>query len=475
MLLFLRKVLFYVLVVVYLFITPYTILYALGYIFNPSPIALVKTGLLSIDTVPSDVTVFVQGKKFVHRTPTAVRDLLPGRYGVRLFRKGYEPWEKEIGIEQEKAMRLKPVVLLPRKFEDEVVSMPRYEGMVPAILDMKIFAWESEGLSSLRKIDLFFGKETPVGRAIAGERDVEILDVRTKKRSPVILLQIKEDGKKGFLLLDAGEKSRVRYLDPKTTQDAWLLDWDARKAGSIYLLKDGILSYAEAGKNGLNPVIATDVLGFGLRESRLVILKKDLTLFEANRHGTNLQPLIFERPFTLGRIFGADPGKFYRLYALERDFLLFLSDEGELLSNRPPFHLVAKGVLGIEKAAHSEEEKVLFWTRDKIGVLHFGEEREAFFTGGDSPNISWVKKPKQAGIYSGGHHIRQAGWIYDDSHILFADEDRLYLAETENEPFHVRPVAEIAKGSRFAYTEEDRSIYFIDPATRRLIKRKLPN
>ena len=96
MLLALRKIFFYVLLILYLFITPTIILHALGYMIDPGERSIYKTGLVSIVTEPKNAVLYVGGKKFSRKTPAAIHDLLrqpvrgeqqfdPGGIGVGKF------------------------------------------------------------------------------------------------------------------------------------------------------------------------------------------------------------------------------------------------------------------------------------------------------------------------------------------------------------------------------------------------------
>src|SRR3989338_4129555 len=166
MLLLLRKILFYVFLIAYILITPYVLFSAFGYMYHPSEKSLVKTGLISMVSLPGGATVHVQGKKYSFRTPAVISGLLPGRYHVRLSKKCFESWEKEIEIYPEKATSLDPVILLPIRPERKNISRRSYEGLVPHIMDFKVVAWENDKLDSVWKIDLLFEKETPIGRSV---------------------------------------------------------------------------------------------------------------------------------------------------------------------------------------------------------------------------------------------------------------------------------------------------------------------
>ena len=468
MLLLLRKIIFYLLLPLYFLVAPYAILYALGYIFNPAGRELFKAGLISITTYPKSATVFIGGKRYSKRTPATIRDLLPGIYPVRITRKGYEPWEKEIKVEPEKAAHLDPVVLLPKRPEEEVISNQSYRNFIPEVKDFKIFAWEGESLSTLRKIDLFFKKETLIGAKIPDAEEAALLDFLYKKGSEIVFFKVRHNGKIKFWAYDLNREKRSADLSPWLPEDFQFMDWDSKSADYAYALKKGVLTGFDLRRRNPPVEIAQGVKGFGVKHSRLYILREDATLIQTNKRGQNPKPLFGDTTVTR-KIFGRTPAAFYRIERLkgeffQKDLLLFLSDRGALVSSRLPYYIAAAGVRNFQHAARSGEEKMLFWTGRQIGAVDFTKEAtENFFE----------KGPEQHTFYENGRDIRQAFWACEDSHILFVDEDKVFLLETQTAPYLAREVVRIAPSSGIIYNEGSHTFYYLDAVHRHLIRRRL--
>ena len=80
----LRRIIFYLFVAIYLIAAPLTVLYALGYILSPTRQTLVQTGLISLSSVPSQASVWVNGSLLNEKTPLVLRNLKPGPYSLRV-------------------------------------------------------------------------------------------------------------------------------------------------------------------------------------------------------------------------------------------------------------------------------------------------------------------------------------------------------------------------------------------------------
>ena len=100
----LRKILFYIFALFYIIACPILIMYAFGYIFRLNiEKGLVKTGLVSLATVPARATVLLENRRYTSVTPAVIRDLIPGKYRVELSLKDYLPWSEMIFVEAGRA------------------------------------------------------------------------------------------------------------------------------------------------------------------------------------------------------------------------------------------------------------------------------------------------------------------------------------------------------------------------------------
>ncbi|MBI3306292.1 MAG: PEGA domain-containing protein [Candidatus Omnitrophica bacterium] len=465
MLLRLRKILFYVFLGIYLILTPYVIFYSLGYTINPKERALVKTGLFSVGSVPHGAAIFIQGRKFSHKTPTVVTDLLPGFYNLRLQRKGYDTWEKEVEIYPERATQVEPVLLLPQKPEREIISAIPCAGMVPEIMDSKIIVWQNEKLASLNKIDLLFKKQTPIRPESKTPQNSVIEEIHVQPGSNIALLKVKGEKQTGFWLFDSGvaERKELRDLTARIQGKPDFFDWDPKNSSHLYYLKDGDIYRLDIQRDSPSEKILTGVLGFGTRYDRLVVLKKDFSLIETDLKGLNPLPLL-EDAALIKRIFAAVSAHYYKIKILERNLFVFLSDHGTLISNRMPYYLVDKDIVGMEYASRGENDKLLYWTSHEIGYLDFTR----------TPSNIFERGPERKKLTDRGKNIRQAFWAYEDAYVVFLDENSINVLEAKGpEPYRVSFLERIAPDSLMHYSDRNRALYFLHGTTSYLIKRKL--
>lgn len=470
MLLRLRKILFYILLILYLTITPYLILYGLGYVFKADEREILKTGLISVTSEPRGAVVYIEGRKFSRRTPVVVRGLRPGSYQVRVTRRGFEPWAKKVLIVPEKAARLEPVILLPLKPDREPLTERSYRNLFPKAGEFKVSALAEGGrLSDLTKIDFLFKKEVPhhQSKELSGLADAEVLSWLSKKESSAVLLKIKRDGKTGHLLYDFEHEKVLGDLTGRIPENADIIDWDSKKPKAVYFLKNQQIGAFHFQTSQLSQIGENDVLGFGVQRRKIHFVKKDFTFWESGLNGEEIAAFA-PRDENGARLFSESGAKSFQIEVLKRELfqkelLLFKSDKGALLSNHPPYHLIDSGVRGFRHAESGDTEKILYWTKNEIGIFDFSlssEEEEVF--------------PPRLVLYRSGNDIQQAFWAYDNTHILFRDGNEVFLLEAGDQaPYGIRSLQTAARGTDVLYYENQKTLYYLELETKRIMKRKI--
>lgn len=93
-----RRLIFYGLVLVFIFIAPATILYATGYSFDWEKRQLVKTGAFYFKSLPKGAQIFINGE-LKDTTPAFIDRLLPHQYLIEISKDGFWPWKKNLSIQ----------------------------------------------------------------------------------------------------------------------------------------------------------------------------------------------------------------------------------------------------------------------------------------------------------------------------------------------------------------------------------------
>ena len=456
--LLLRKIFFFLFVAIYAFCCPLLILYGLGYIYKPgAEQGIVKSGLIYLSTAPSGASVYLSNRRYTRKTPVVLPGLLPGDYQVRLILKNNRPWEQILPVEAGKATVLEKILLLPEKWKREILSLEPFEDLV-SIPGTRFFL-----LSKGTKAKYFFiydWKEDKV-RPLFPENfsflDYKVLSHFQVKESPAFLLRVGNETEENFFwIVPRKEEIQIKDITSLFSEKPRQIEWDPQAKKYLFAFQNDYLNRINLSLNTTEPKFLDRIRGYGLFEKKLYILRSNNTFEQMDLDG-KWEKLLLRDPALGGSLFGTKGN--YQVKVFSDDIILFLGEKGELLGNRLPYRFIEEGVLGLE--FYPKLKRVLIWKKDALGILDFSKQRselgekEVFETG---PKLIWVFKK--------GEKIEQAFWVYEGSHILFQDKNKVFLLELETygKP-HLNFLVEVKRKSSIFYSEESGKLYYIDSIT----------
>jgi hypothetical protein len=245
------------------------------------------------------------------------------------------------------------------------------------------------------------------------------------------------------------------------------VSWDPHDKKYVFAFQNGLLDRIDLTLDAASPGFLAGILGYGFFERKIYLLKNDFTLERTDLDGTS-EKVLFDDAALGATLF--NQGRFYRIKVFPEDIfsepiILFLGDDGELLANRLPYRFVEKGVLGVEY--EPKLKRVLFWTKHALGLIDFSKSRAstegAFETG---PALIWLARNRE--------EIKQAFWVYEGSHILFVDKERVFLVELET---HGKPklheILSVKRDSSIFYSDELGTLSYIEPETGKVVSIQL--
>ncbi len=449
-----RKILFYIFVGIYFVFCPLTILYALGYIFQPgSEQGLVKTGIIYISTAPPGATVYLGNRRFTRKTPAVLRDLLPNDYSVSVYLKHHKLWTQTVPVEGEKATVLERILLLPDESKPERLIQGPFDDLIPLGDNPVFLLSEGKTLGDIFVCDWAARKFWPLVSETSPYRDARILSQTSVSESSRLFFIVQDGEEKKFLWVEPDAKgSVVTNLTHLFSEEPANVQWDPAKENHLFSFQDGRLHWVDVNSKTGEQKWFEGIRGYGLHEKMIYALKPDGTFVRMNHNGTDEEVLLND-PVLGHSLFGGEG--FFDVKVFSKDIILFLGEGGELLANRLPYRFARSGIKGLQ--FDPKQQKVLIWGEERIGVLDFSKEErgdEKMFERG--PELFWVFKK--------GVKIEQAFWVYEGSHILFRDEDMVYLLELETygKP-HLYELTRVRKKSSIFYAEDSGKLYYLDP------------
>ena len=113
-----RRKLFYLLLALFLIVSPLLIAYSLGYNFDFFKGRVGKTGGIFIKSKTAGISIFINGT-FEKETSlfsggALLTDIAPQTYLLRLEKEAYQPWSKAVAVEPSIVTEIRNILLLPR-------------------------------------------------------------------------------------------------------------------------------------------------------------------------------------------------------------------------------------------------------------------------------------------------------------------------------------------------------------------------
>ena len=451
---FLRKIFFYISAAIYIVFCPLIIMYALGYIYKPgSETGVVKTGLIYLSSAPTGADIYINSTKFAQPTPAVIQELLPGEYTIRLVMDGYRQWERQAPVEAEKATVLDKVILLPDKWDEEVVSKEAFSGLSPVPGSGYLLAAKGARLGDVQVCQYRQGQITPLLGEDSPYRDYNVLSRIIVEESPYVLfIAGAQEGRKVLWAELSGAESEIEDVTSLFQEGPQRVLWPPQNEEEILVLRGKSLDRIDISAGAVYPDYVMDVKGFGLFNNEIYYIKNDNTL-DKTGYDKKGPKQVMDDPALGSSLFGG--GSFYEVKVLSEDYIVFLSGDGQLLANRLPYRFVDKGVAGTEY--YEAEEQVLVWTGEKIGILDFSMA--------ETGDVEFEKGPELLWAYTKGKNIAQCFWVYKGSHILFADAAEVFLmAIEEYGEISVDKILDVKEGSSVYYSDQTGKVYYLDGA-----------
>ena len=459
----LRKIIFYVAVIIYLVLCPLIIFYAVGYIVKPRmQKPFVKTGVIYLSTLPPRASIYLNGKISPSLTPAVLGQLSPGSYKVDLFLEGYEVWNETLSVKAEEATVLDKILLIPKTWKKALLIKGKFEDLLPFPGTQFLLAAGERQLKGHLIYDTKNDKTRPLLPGESQYAAYSVLSPFTVKGSPFLLLHVSSQEQEKFLWFDlTAEEAEPLDITDLFPEKPIRVIWDPQDGNTLFSFHGNSIDKIDLKAKALYPDYVADVRGLGVSQNTLYALKKKGVLISMNYDKSGLTKILDE-PALGESIFGDTEN--FRITAFTKEIILFEGDAGELLANRLPYKFIERGLGGLD--FDTPRERVLLWLRGGLGILDFSAE--------ETGDVAFEKPPALVRVFTGGKNIRQAFWVYEGSHIMFLDGDEIfllglgeYIAPRLSNLFKVKP------GTPIFYSEDAGCVYFINAASGNLMASRI--
>ena len=428
-----------------------------------------KAGLISLSTIPSGASVYIGNRRYTQKTPAILRDLLPAEYLIRLNLKNHRPWARAVNVEAGKAAVYEKILLLPQEWKPEQLIPDKLDNLIPMpashflilakgskLGDYFVYNLDEEKIWSLFSADSPFRSSEVLSCFIQPSRPQAGFSLNGR---PDVLFRV--DSPQGEKLLWVEfKKGKARIDDLTNLFPPWpfWVEWDPGESGHLFVFQYNYLNRLDIISKAVYPKYLENVRGYGLFDRAIYLVNNDGSLSKMDYDKKNQEGLLD------AQILSPDlpqDKSFLQVKIFSKDIILLLGNRGEFFSNRFPYRVVESGVRGFE--FYPPSEQVLVWQKDKLGILDFSKlnsevNSEEGSADKNGVRVSW--------LFNEGVNIEQGLWVYGGSHILFRDNDKLFLLELKGAKSGpgVNQIIQVKRKSQFFYSEHSGKVYYLNPS-----------
>ena len=265
----LRKIFFYIFVLLYLIICPLIIVRMLGFVKDPHTGRWVKTGLIYVSSNPPGASVHINSHRMPETTPTIIRDLSPGAYDLRMELEGYKPWQNTVPVLYRKATSVENILLIPQQWRVRTLNADAVYKLIPmpgndflllatsqAVRDVLILRLTREinddQLQQLPSSDLrsLFPEESIY-------RDARVLRYFIVPRSPFFVMEINVEERHKYLWIDPrDEQVHIEDISDLIPQAPKKISWEPNEERNIFVFYDNAVNRLNIKEKAIYPNIA---------------------------------------------------------------------------------------------------------------------------------------------------------------------------------------------------------------------------
>ncbi len=458
----LRRILFWLLVLLFLATAPVVILYSQGYRFDQKKMIFVHSGAITLKSLPSSVNIYLDGKPQsaknldIINSSVTVGGLRPGNYHIEASLDGYSSWGKNVEVHSGLSTEFWNVVLAPKNPEvKELESRNAVKFFLSPFGKKTAFAEDIENgirlwVTDFKKNEtrlIFSDKKTLISR--------EKLDnLEWNFKEDLMLAPVLRDEKKDYLVVSSDGNIEPSYLSDMTKfKDIRKARWSPKEKNVVYFLaKNGSMEsslYALNLDSQALDLIVPETSVYDLSQNSIYFLQKNNILFQSDLDGGSAAQ-VNDRPFADSAI-----GENARLIVYDEDRQILISENGELfIRNNGSDDLLQKIGDGILGAQFSDDgKKLLFWSSNEIKVMFLRKwEVQPYREENETQTVIRLSSP-----------VDNVFWFRDYEHIFFSAKNETKLIELDSRDY--RTILDIFENNLdefpAAYDSENGYYYFL--------------
>jgi len=455
-----KKVFFWLLVVLFIAVTPVIIYYAMGYRFNSERGIFIFSGSVTLKPTPRDIQVFVNDKQvstglvnFLNYS-YHIGSIFPGKYKIEVKSPDYLPWSKEVHVHSGVSTEFWNIFLARENYTRVNYPTKNTENFFISPDGKRIALVENDGSGVVVKVLDVKKEEVLYSFPFAGynfsQNKKENIEWSPKEGR--LIIPLVKDGKAEYFVVNIGNEEVYSLATKINHQNIRRIRWSTDDGNTLFYIFEDKLFRVDLDNLENSVEVIDNIASYDLSGSDIYYFSKDNgIIYRKNISGRGDATQITTQAI------GAQSGDDFELIVYDEDRIAILSQDKKLyLYNKGEVDNGVKEIGSGIKGMHfsNDGKKIAFWNNNEIAVYFLRKwETQPSREEGQKIDIVRFSQP-----------INNVNWLKDYEHLIFSTGNSIKIVELDNRS--VKNINDLVTlnldNFKSTYNTREDNLFFID-------------
>lgn len=413
-----RRILYITFIIAFLILAPLLLMYANGYRYDFKQGAIIKTGVLILESKPQKVNVYINNELKYTKTPINGASLTPGLYDIKVAKNGYYLWEKKLKIESNFTTFAQDVILFKKSDPIKIINGSFNDFTISNDNAKIITLWQDETTAEIWEYKLNEQNSKLLLRNSLNNSEIKLGEWSKNNKNLIFNNYDKTKQKNNYFIMEFDEtfwqnKDEINIIKLNELIPVPIINikWDDNDDNIVYAnTKDSLYRINLMDK--ITKEISADKINDFIIYDKILYFNTELScLIEIDKNQINAQNSI-------------DDDCIYHL-TKEKDYQLISSPRGLITLFSPNSkNSIVIDLNSKNKIFQTKTEKIK-WDAASNKMLYYNDIEIGTF----SPSHQHPYKNETIGRY--GQEIKNALWHPSHHHLIVLFENNLKIMELD--------------------------------------------
>lgn len=423
-----KKIFFWLLVLIFLAVAPMVVYYAMGYRFSFERGVFVYSGSVTVKPTPREIEVFIDGKQVSTGVVNFLNysyhmgSLLPGKYMLEVRSPNYITWAKEIHVHSGISTEFWNVFLARENYTEVEYPTDNTENFFISPDGKRVALADEDNKGVIIKVLDVKKEEVLYAFPFEGYRLSKNIkeNIEWSPREGRLIAPLEKDGKREYFVINIGSEEFFNLNKKINKDNIRKIRWSSDDRNTLFYMLENSLYRLDLENQENEVEVVKNILGYDLSGSNIYYLSADNhIIYRKNISGKGEEVQITTEAIeaTGGENFELITYDEDRIAIISNDKKLYLYNIGEASHGVKE---IGQGIIGMHFS--NDGKKLAFWSNNEIAV-YFVRKWETQPSREEGQKLDIVRFSQPIGNVS---------WLKDYEHLIFSTGNQIKIVELDN-------------------------------------------